>query len=77
MTSLAVLRDGRLASGGDYEDMTIRIWDLARSALHRAIHILSQGSGVCDRVLKGHTSVSESDVFVYCLYMGECCIVYS
>ena len=63
MTSLAVLRDGRLASGGGYKDKTIRVWDL--------------GSGACDRILEGHTSVSESDVFFYCLYMGECFIIYS
>ena len=48
---LAVLHDGRLASGS--RDKTIRVWDLS--------------SGVCDRVLEGHTSVREGDGCVYCV----------
>ena len=45
VSSLAVLSDGRLASGSG--DNTIRIWDL--------------GGGTCDRVLEGHEGVREGD----------------
>ena len=46
VTSLAVLADGRLASGS--RDWTIRIWNLG-----------SLLSGACDRVLEGHKGVRE------------------
>lgn len=46
VTSLVVLPDGRLVSGS--ADKTIRVWNLV--------------SGVCDRVLEGHTEVREANM---------------
>ena len=43
MRSVAVLADGRIASGSN--DETVRLWNTA--------------TGACDLVLEGHTSVSE------------------
>ena len=57
MTFLAVLFDGRLASGsgGFLGDKTIRVWDL--------------GSGACDRVLEGHAEVRQGDGRVCRIYV--------
>ena len=44
-----MLLDGRLASGS--WDAKIRVWNL--------------GSGVCDRVLEGHTGVREYDMCLH------------
>ena len=48
VNSVAVLADGRIASGSN--DETVRLWNTA--------------TGACDLVLEGHTDVSGSCCFV-------------
>ena len=61
MISLAILPDGRIVSGSD--DKSIKIWNSV--------------TGICDKTLVGHTSVSDDDDdFILSFYITANCYYY-